>query len=1137
MAKLIKTFLLFFIATLSVIASERYTQESVLNEGKWVKIEITETGVYKLTNADLQKMGFSDPAKVSVFGYGGWPIDEDFSKEYIDDLPAAPIWRGNDYLLFYGRGIVRWEYDAQAKAFVHTNNPYSTKAYYFLTDRYESPKTMQTEASKGNGSGLQVTTFDDYRVHEQELISVHTSGRELYGESFEGRSSPLALNMASIPGITNADGLVTMRFIARPTVSVGNATLQLDGTEFMNIPLPIDTYPYTTAVAREKKVAWEGEKKETIDIKLSYNNTFDKNTHLDYIRLQMVRELKVYGAFTPFRNLQSRQNDTRFTVSGANEQTQIWDVTDPLDAKIMETTLNGSELIFTIEAGPLREFVIVQPEQSGFGVPVKTGDVANQNLHGLSQTDMVIIALPFMKTQAERLADLHRERDNLRVEVIDPLLIYNEFSSGTPDASSYRRLMKMFYDRGTTESEKPRFLLLFGDGIYDNRGLCVKVRDSYPSSNIHERMLLTYQSPNSVNIDSYVTDDYFGFMQDAYYTGASKYTNIQDWSMDIAIGRLPLRTEIEARQAVDKIITYLDNKEPGIWKNSLAFVGDDGNNSENFAPLYMNQSNQLAEIIETQHPQFLSHKVYFDAYKKDFSGSTTYPDVHNRIQQLLKNGLLAINYVGHGDTQSWSDEKVITLNDISTASYTHLPLWITATCDFTRFDALATSAGEQVFLNKTSGGIALFTTTRVVLAGPNFTLNKQLINHLFDKKEGKRLTLGEVMLKTKRALEGDSNKLNFILIGDPAMRLAYPDYDIEVTSVNGIPASEVTTLKALDKVTIQGEIRDFNGNLVTDFNGMVYPTVLDSKATVTTLDNNRIGETFTYTDYPNTLFIGNDKVENGKFSFTFTVPKDIAYSDDYGKMNLYAYDTETNIEAQGSFKNYKVGGTSPNPENDENGPEIRRLFLNDTTFVSGDKVNATPLFVAELWDQSGVNITGSSIGHDIMLIIDGNTSLSYNLNNYYENIPDSDGEGRVVFPVPSLSEGVHTAEFIAWDIHNNSSRDTFSFEVSPNIKPVLSKVYATPNPARDQVEFRLVHNRPETNMTVEIRVYDMSGRHLWTGQQQGSSELFKDLVLNWDLTDSSNNRLRPGVYVYRAAIKTKQSKEATEGNKLIILAQ
>ena len=458
---------------------------------------------------------------------------------------------------------------------------------------------------------------------------------------------------------------------------------------------------------------------------------------------------------------------------------------------------------------------------------------------------------------------------------------------------------------------------------------------------------------------------------------------------------------------------------------------------------------------------------------------------------------------------------------------------MTATCDFTRFDDVKTSAGESVFLNPTSGGIALFTTTRVVFSGNNANLNKALIDNLFQEGANSRYTLGEAMMYTKRQLN-DSNKLNFILIGDPALKFAYPEYKARVTAVNGEAVSdEPFEFKALSRITVEGEILNPSGSFAADFTGVLSSTIFDSQSSITTLGNS--SEKFTYLDYPNTIYIGRDSVRNGKFSFTFMVPKDISYSNKKGKLNLYA-SSETK-EAQGSFFDFIVGGTSDTAETDTIGPEIRQIYLNDSSFVSGDKVNTTPYFVAKLWDKSGVNITGSSVGHDMMLTIDSMPSMSYNLNSYYALLPDSENEGLVQFSIPELEPGMHTAEFKVGDILNNSTTYTFTFEVAEGLKPNLIEMYATPNPARDQVEFFLHHNRPESNLKVTVMVYDMTGKFLWSTEKSGSSELFKAYIVTWNLTDNGGRRLRPGVYLYRAAISTNNSKEATKANKLIILAQ
>lgn len=1100
--------------------SSRYASESVLNSGKWVKIQVAEDGIYKLTAADLKKMGFSNLDKVAVYGYGGWPLDEDFSTTYIDDVPEVAVWRSADYLLFYGKGPRKWEYSSSDKSFIHTNNPYSNYGYYFVTEKETAGRTMEKAASAA-GATLQVTTFDDYVLHEEELVSVNSSGRELYGESF---TSTLSRDFTiSVPGITNDEGKATLSFISRGN---GTITMNVDGNALISgsVSVPSDEYEVARELYRER--AWMADKGETVKVNIGYSTTGHKNVHLNYFRLQMKRQLKVYDNYTFFRSLSARGNASRFVIQGADASTLVFDVTDGVNPQQMETSLNGTELSFSIPASAsLREFVVVKPSQ--IKAPVTVGEVANQNLHALPQQDMIIIAQPNFTTQAERLAEAHRTKDNLTVRVVTPESIYNEFSSGTPDATAYRRFMKMFYDRKTSEADAPKYLLLFGDGSFDNR----KLTSAWKSVDM-SNMLLTYQTENSLSSQSYVIDDYFGFLDDA-----DNKKSLQNKKLCLGIGRFPIRTVEQATQMVDKVISYMENRNIGSWKNNLCFMADDGSNTDGFMTEHMEFADQLAGYVESEHPEFLVNKLYYDAYKKDMTAGT-YPDVRSGLQKLLKDGLLLFNYTGHGGTTALSDEKVLTQTDINQFTYTHLPVWVTATCDFTRFDDLNTSAGEDVFLNKSSGGIALFTTVRVAYSRPNFPINDNVIRNLFERNNGRRRTLGEVMQATKNTLSS-VYKLGFCLIGDPAVKMAYPEFGMKVTTVNGqsVDGNSIS-FKALEKITVEGEVLDASGQLVTDFTGIVNPTVKDSKVTVTCLKNSNKDDSpaFTFTDYPNTIFIGNDSVRNGKFSFTFTVPKDISYSNLQGKMNLYAVDTESGNEAQGNFDNFIVGGTSDTAETDTIGPEIRALYLNDTTFMDGGQVNTTPYFVAELWDKSGVNITGSSVGHDMMLVIDESTVLSYNLNSYYELLPGEDGTGIVKFPIPALEPGKHTAEFWVWDILNNSTVRTFTFEVVEGLKPFLFDVIATPGIAREQVTFHLMHNRPESRMRVGIMVYDLAGRQLWKHEESGTSGLFENYTVSWDLT-SGGARMRPGVYIYRAAISTDNSKDATKARKFIILGE
>jgi hypothetical protein len=1107
-----------------------YATKSALSEGKWVKIRVNETGFYKLTYSDLKKMGFASPEKVSVHGYGGFPMEEDLSKAvYMDDVPSIPVWRGEDFILFYGKGTVKWTYNASKKIFTHENNAYSTYGCYFVTDATETNEAEQTP-STGNAT-VQINTYDDYMLHELDKVSITTSGRpnsgrELFGESFDSNTSQIF--PFEIPGITNDDGRISYRFVAKIKSGTGKVILSADDIPLMENTINQNNQTYVAALDIVPEVEWPGEKSEETVIKISFSIS-QQISHLDYIRLQMKRQLQPYGAATFFRSIESIGQETQFNISNASANLLVFDVTEGRQMKRMETTLSGSQASFTIPVGSLCEFAMVDLTKT-IPTPETVGEVKSQNLHGMAQTDMIILSPDAFTAEAERLADAHRLRDGLTVSVVTPEQVYNEFSSGAPEAAAIRLFMKMFYDRRTSDSDAPKFLLLFGDGRFDNR----KLTDVWKNSS--DNYLLTYQSKESIGESSYVSDDYFGFLRDG--EGA----NPTAASIDLGIGRFPVSTLSQARNAVDKVISYMENAKHGPWKNKLCFVADDGNSGDDFTIRHMEQSDSLTRYIEYNHPEFIAKKLFFDAYKLSYSGGKpTYPEIRTNIQKELKNGVLIINYTGHGDAASWAEERVMTQTDINNATYTNLPLWITAACDFAPFDAPSTSAGEDVFLNKKSGGIALFTTARVAYREPNFVINKLFLENLFQKHDGRHQTLGEVMMNTKREY-GSREKLSFFLLGDPALTLAYPDeYGIDVKEINGKPVDEAAiNIKAFEKVTVKGAISGNDGSPASDFDGLLSVTVFDSQAEITTLDNNATDIALTYRDYPNIIYLGNDSVRNGEFTFTFTVPKDISYSNKNGKISLYATDDRVGAgkDACGSFKNFTVGGTDEVTDTDTEGPEIRSLYLNTPDFRDGDKVNETPMFVAVIRDGSGINVGGSSIGHDIMLTIDNNPSLSYSLNNYYETyLEGEDGESIVKFPLPKIEAGAHYGEFTVWDIHNNSSTAAFRFAVADNYKPSIINLTAGPSPASGYVDFIISHDLPESLVKVEIQVYDLTGRIQWKHEETGSSAMFDSYSVRWNLTSLAGARLPSGIYIYRAVIGNNGSNATSKSNKLIIQAQ
>ena len=1119
--------------SLSVKAGERYTDNSVLSKGNWVKIQIEQDGIYKLTYSELKKMGFDDPSKVSVYGYGGWPLEEDFTKPYVDDLPAVPVLRKDDYILFYGRGTTKWEAQIRNENFTHTNNPYSVYGYYFLTDGAEVKVPEQIKYDKTTSERIE--TFDDYLLHEKELVSINLSGRRLFEKLSQSTQTFNDFGNPETLGIVEGEIYVDCKFVPLTTTSEaqGEITLSFAGNKLYNGNTSLQSGTYTKGKDMELAQKYEYKAGDHLSVKLEYKKSQQPSTdgYVDYIRLNVKRQLKTYNEpYTFFRSFKSRNHISRFVIEGANSACMVMDITDPANCKIIETELTGSTMSFTIpESNSLREFVLIRTDRTDFPVPVSKGAVECRNLHGWSNKDMIIISPSTLRKEAERLKEAHETQDGLRVEVVTPEEIYNEFSSGTPDATAYRRFMKMLYDKAASKEDRPKYLLLFGDGAYDNR--FVTESWSKMSDKERENFLLTFQSENSLDEKSYVTDDYFGFLDDA-----SNEKSVESCPVDIGIGRFPIRSVSDARKMVNKVIRYMNNEELGIWKSETCFVADDGGNADKDKNMHMEQADAAAKTVERQASDILAGRLFFDNYVKDFSSSNPYEAVTSQMNKKLREGLSLINYTGHGNTTSWSDEKVLTQQIIDKFSYSKLPLWITATCDFCRFDALATSAGESIFLNEKSGGIALYTTVRVAYADTNEIINRHFLESLFTQDaNGQYPVLGDVVKETKRKHTGPRN-LNFTFIGDPAIKLNLPTYKIRISTINGKDvALDTPNFRAYDEVVVEGEILSQDNLSVDNFNGKLDVKVMDSKISITTRNNFRNESAFKYEDYKNLVYKGSTQVQNGKFSFSFYVPGNISYSGKTGKMILYASDSEQKIEAKGNFTNYKVQGTSDDPLDDHEGPEIVKLYLNDSTFVSGDKVNTTPFFYARLWDQTGVDITEGGVGHDVMLMIDNKPFTSYNLNSYYDNIFGLKGEGEVRFGIPQLSAGMHEAVFKVWDVMGNPTTYTFRFEVDESLKPFITNIVATPTPAKGNVEFHLTHNRPESQMKVGIMVYDIAGRLHWKHEETGSSELFKDYVIDWDLRNNSGSHVRPGVYIYRAAISTNNSKEATEAKKMIIL--
>ncbi|MDU1903612.1 MAG: type IX secretion system sortase PorU [Dysgonomonas sp.] len=1123
----------------------RYAFNSVLAEGNWYKISITQgTGVYKLTYDDLKKIGLSNPANVKIYGYGGWVLDEDFSKSYVDDLPQVSIWMSNspanfgqgDYILFYARGNIKWEYDSTTQLFRQTQNPYSNDAFYFVTESSEAPRLMETQASL-SASNTVVTSFDDYFLHEQENVNIAKTGKKYYGEYF-GTTKSRDFTL-SVEGITPDPAVVEYDFIARVRLSVATLNASLNGTINAHYTeLVTDKDYYVHAKTIQGKININNLKNGDI-LNLTYNEGTGKSTnqYLDFIRVNYKKALKPYGAVTLFRS-KLLENNLTYQISEATNSLVVFDVTENMSAKLQDTQISGSTMTFSVSNADIREFALVDiAKNQDIPTPTLVGKVSNQNLHNLPAVDMVIIAQPELKSYAEELANLHKEDSGLTSYVIDPQEIYNEFSSGKPDATAYRRFMKMFYDRTISVGNGPKYLLLFGGGTYDNRLTRSAWTDEEKKS-----MLLTFQSEESLlETASYVTDDYFGFLDDNEGADLSKA------QLDIGVGRLPIRTKSEASNIVQKIKNYMLDVNKGIWQNNITFVADDLIGSEDITTerRHIRDAENFSKTINEKYPNFIVNKIYEDAYERVVEANgARYPAATQALLDRINNGTLVVNFIGHGATRNWTHENLFTYSDIQSLNNNKHGLWITATCDFSRFDDDAQSAGELAIISQYGGAIGLFSTVRVVYISANTKMNESLNKYLLERKKGKPARLGDIMKDAKLdfSLSGDLNKLRFLLLGDPALRLKFPDetYQVQVNELNGFEVDgNSINIQALDNVTIRGSIVTSGGDVAGEFNGILESVVFDAKQDLKTRGNSKDGGTNNtpteYSNYTNTLFSGRVEVKNGMFEINFTAPKDITYTGNKGKMSFLAYDNDGKNKALGSFDNYTVGGTNPSNPDESNPPVIERMYLNNI-LLEPDRnniyVNTTPKFYAEISDDTGINLS-SGIGHNIALIIDGNKE--YDLTSTFMNEDGSTKRGTVTYNIPDLSLGNHYLEFRIWDVHNNSRiSDPIDFVVTNDVTPTGYSFEIWGNPASSETRFIFATDFPSTDVKIKLSVYTLSGRMVWTHEERGNIDTLNRYTYTWDLNGDGGGRMLPGVYICTGEITINGKTSSVKSQKLII---
>ncbi len=1097
----------------AVMATFNWKNESVLKSGKWLKISTSEKGFYKIPYSKLSEWGFSNPAQVKIFGSGGLQLSENPGIINYDDLPQVAIWHGKnngaDCLFFYEPGTTKWQLSPYSNKFEHRLNDYSTKGYFFLTEDAGTTKNPEVLPEIQEPATHKTITFDAYDLYEVESFNIIPggSGKQWFGDKFvNGTTKNLKID---INDLADQEKVFIRINAAARSSKASEMPVVINQTNAGQLDFSaVNVTDATGLHAYEKEQTFTATPQNNqLNFVLKYlADNSNSEAWLDYIEFNYRKKLKINGEVLFFRNKATvgDGNILEFSIENSTPETKVFDVTDVQNIKQVPLTLAGSVATGKQPAGELREYAAFNPN-GNFPEPVLVGEVANQNLHAMKTPEFLIITHPSFLKSANSLADFHRSHDGMSVEVVDANHVYNEFSSGTKNATGIRNFIKMLYDRGS----QLKYVLLFGDGSYDNKNV-------NPSSS---NFIPTYQSQNSlVETQSFVTDDYFVLLDEdeSVYNGA----------VDLGIGRIPASTAFQAELVVNKIHDYYSPEALGNWRNVVCFIGDDEDGNE-----HMENSEKLANQVNQSHREFIIDKIYFDAFVQEATAAEErYPGVTEAINNRVKDGVLILNYVGHANPRFLSEERVLDVSNINSWSNSKsLPIFVTATCEFSRFDADVTSAGEYILFNPSGGGIALFSTTRVVFSNSNFSLSREFYKYVFERNQnGEYYRIGDIMRLAKTNTINTINKRNFSLLADPALRLSYPEYKVVTTSINQKNTSEKTdTVGSLQKVTVTGYVADRFNNKMNDFNGKVVPTVYDKAATMKTLGN--ANETpMSFKVQENVVYKGLASVTNGEFTFSFVIPKDISYNLGEGKIVYYAENGA--IDANGAFENFYIGGTSSSQIADNEGPDID-LYLDSPSFKPGERTSKNPTLVAVISDENGINTVGTGIGHDITAVLDNDYSTVFVLNKFYQADIDDFTSGTVQFPLRNLAEGKHTLTLKVWDVANNSSEKEIEFFVTGEFN--ITSVSNYPNPVYDYTFFTFEHNQSDASLKTIFEIFDQNGRRIdFFTQEIGSNGTLSNPV-RWDLKEI-NGALKNGVYIYRVTAQNNDGIITSKSGKMII---
>lgn len=1108
-----------------------FAQSSVLQSGTWHKIAVERAGVYRISFDMLRKMGIDpatiDPRRIQMYGRKGGMLPQPNATPRPRDLPQLAIWVAgesdgrfdrSDYILFYGEGPDAFHYNVDKEIFHYENNIYSDLNYYFLTIGNNNGKRIRTLESL-EGDHPTINTYNDFSYYEQDRYNFERSGREWFGEQF-GAITFYTLTY-NLPGIVSGSPVKIVSDVLGQSYSPASFRLYINNALVGEQALtPVVSGRYAIRAIHQRDTfsvsadVVHATTRSAQELKIEFvKGTGFSQGHLDFILLNIERQLALYGDQTVFLSAKSLQHAvSTFQISGA-AQARVWDITEHDDVGEQKVIPAGESASFSTETNALRKWIAFTKTPE----PVYIGPVANQNIAAAATPNLLIIAHPEFRSEAERLAAHRSTHNGWSVLVVSPEEIYNEFSGGRQDVTALRDYIKLLYDRSP---QTLKAVLLFGKSSYDYKDRIINNTNFVP----------TYQSRNSLDpLRTYSSDDYFAFLDDS--EGSWNESPAEHHTLDIGVGRLPVKTAQEARVVVDKIIAYDTNKKSfGSWRKGIVFVADDGNTSDGFTSLHQRQADQMADYIETQDASIDTRRVFMGVYDKIVQpNGETVPRMADDLRRIFDLGALIINFTGHGSEKVWTDERILTEEMVKNLRNNRYPFLVTATCEFGRQDdPLEISSAELSLINSEGGSIGLVTTARPVNAATNFTLNQAFYQALLERDGRNYRTLGEVFRVTKNnSTLGVSNR-NFSLIGDPSMVLALPALEIAITDIE--TSNGTDTLQALSTVTIRGEIQD---NAVRDvnFNGILEASLYDRRESFTTTGRN--DPPFSFDQWHNAVFRGKAKVSEGVFEISFIMPLNTANDFDFGKLTLYAFDEERAREAKGVDMSFRIGGVDNDAGTDKTPPQLR-LFIGDTTFVNGGITTSDTYLVAVLQDESGINISGLQGSHSIQAILDGNETIA--LNDFYICDVGTYKRGTIRYPLLGLMPGPHTLTLRASDIYNNSAETTIQFVVTDGDELVIETFGNYPNPVKHRTTLFFTHNRSGDDLEAQLFIYNMSGEVIRSGALAVPESEYHINLLELSTLDDTGKKLLPGVYLARLIVRSMTNGSKNEKvTKLIIL--